>query len=159
MMKNFLIPVIILFSHHFYAQQYDIWSGDYAVKSADLTPVDTFRISKIADVAPENVASRLGTAVNRWNIMSKSDGYKETIEARNFVYIAEEKEDEYQQFGWTKLYLQGKIKCIDAGHLFLCQTNPNTKINVKKEKPFFTESGIFGVRLNYGLIKLEKLTK
>ncbi|MFV0541491.1 MAG: phosphate ABC transporter permease [Aestuariibaculum sp.] len=161
-MKNAIsflsISVVFLIgiSNQLYSQNTDIWSGNYILKSMDLTPIDTIKIVKIQDVNKDDVASRYESDLNRWAILSKADNYEDKIKARRFLYDLSEDENEYEQFGWTQMYLKGEIKCLDAGHLFICQTQPNTTVKFSKDESFFTKTGIFGVRLHYGLFIMEK---
>jgi len=164
MKKSKLLLVLIFFccSFLFKAQnksQTDIWSGNYAVYSVedDKTVLDTLIIKKAKDVKPEDIASRFEFDLKRWTVISKKDNGKDSKVIRRFIFNPEDKDNEYEQFGWTKLYQEEKISCIDGGHFFICQTKPNTTVDFQKEGTFFTKTGFFGIWLHFGLVELKKL--
>lgn len=137
----------------------DIWSGSYAVYSMkeNKTVLDTLVIAKTKDKKPEDVAARFEFDLRRWTISSKKDKKGDTKEIRRFICNPDDRDDEYKEFGWTKLYQEGKMKCIDGGNFFICQTKPNTTVNFLKEESFLTKTGFFGVWLHFGLVELKKL--
>ena len=94
--------------------------------------------------------------LSRWKLTSKTDNYGDEVIARRFLFDTEDEENEYEEFGWTELYLKEEMKCLDAGHFFICQTKPNSTVKIEDES-FFTKTGIFGIRLHYGLFELEKI--
>jgi len=149
-----LLLVLVGLSCKTFAQETDVWSGDYLLKSSKAVVLDSMQIKKADDARPEDLASKYHTDLNRWMLISKS---QDTIKARRFLYNIEKKQNEYEQFGWTDLYVKGNMKCLDAKHFFICQTRPNTKVTLSDEESFFTETGLFGIRLHYGLFNLEKL--
>jgi len=151
----FLIIALIGISNKTYAQKEDVWSGNYIIKSPKSKAIDTIKIQKTADINKEDVASRFESDLSRWIIASKNENYENEIIARRFLFDLENDENEYEQFGWIELYLKGEMKCIDAGHLFICKTKPNSVVKYGDES-FFTKTGLFGIRLHYGLFELEK---
>lgn len=139
------------------SQNTDIWSGTYVVKSNNEIVIDTIQIKKVDDVKAEDVAGRFESDLKRWVLTSQKGKTGNKIEIRRFLFNVEDEENEYKQFGWTALYKKGEMKCIDGGHLFICKTKPNTKVNLSNEESFFTKTGIFGVRLHFGLLRLKRV--
>lgn len=138
----------------------DIWSGSYKVGSVnnkELTNVDTLIITKIEDADPKELAARYESDLERWTLVSKKGGRKDQQIVRRFLFDEEDKEDAYKEFGWTDLHKNGKMSCIDGGHFFICQTEPNTKVKLSKEEEFLTKTGVFGIWLHYGLVELQKI--
>ncbi|MBL3657356.1 hypothetical protein [Fulvivirga sediminis] len=151
--------IIIAFIGSFnttHAQTEDKWSGEYMLKSNESIPLDTIRIEKTADLKKDEVPSKYESDLQRWTIASKKDAYADQLIARRFLFNTESEEDEYKQFGWTDLYLKGKMECLDLGHMFICQTERKETISIDEES-FVSETGFFGVRLHYGLFLLERL--
>lgn len=138
------------------AQEPDMWSGNFIVKSSASIPVDTIIIQKITDANKEGVASEVESGLQGWMLSSKQDNYEDKIIARPFLFDEQNDKNEYEQFGWTELYLKGEMSCIDAGHLFICQTKQNSQVQLGDDASFFTKTGIFGIRLHYGLFELER---
>lgn len=162
MRKIILTFILLSFSFLFKAQntsEVDIWSGSYAVYSIknDKTALDTLVIAKTKDVKPENVPSRFEVDLKRWTVISKKDKRGDSEVVRRFIFNPEDKDDEYKEFGWTRLYQEGKMNCIDGGHFFICQTKPDTTVDFQKEGTFLTKTGFFGVWLHFGLVELKKL--
>lgn len=139
------------------AQNLDLWSGTYFLKDADLIVMDTIKIAKTNELIREKLPDRLQIDLKRWNISSQRDHHKDMIEARNFIFQDADHRNEYEEFGWKEMHQKGEMHCLDAGHLFLCQTKPESKVFIGKDESFYSESGIFGIRLHYGLFKLEKI--
>ena len=137
-----------------YSQDKDIWSGEYILKSIESIPTDTIKIKKIPNLSKEDVAGRFESDLKRWEIYSENDDDK--VSLRRFLFDQQDDENEYEEFGWTALHVKGKMECIDAGHFFICQTTPNSQVTID-DYSFFTETGVFGIRLHYGLFQLEKL--
>ena len=140
----------------------DIWSGTYIVKSkikdsVNYETVDTLVIKKTASANPEDLAARYESDLLRWTIVSKTDSRGKHKVVRRFLFDLAEDENEYEEFGWTELHQAGKMDCLDGGHFFICKTEPKTTVQFGKEESFFTETGIFGVWLHYGLVELEKI--
>ncbi|MPT32323.1 MAG: phosphate ABC transporter permease [Chryseobacterium sp.] len=161
-MRNILLTFILLgFSFLFKAQnqsQNDIWSGSYEVyPKDDKKALDTLFIAKTKDVKSEDVPARFESDLKRWIVTSKKDERKDALVIRRFIFNLEDDDNEYEQFGWTKLYQEEKISCIDGCHFFICQTKPNTTVDFQKEGTFFTKTGFFGVWLHFGLVELKKL--
>ena len=154
-MRLFFIVVLLGFFNNTYSQEKDIWSGKYIIKSSESITIDSIKIEKIADLQKDDVAARFESDLKRWKITSKSDNYEDESIVRRFIYNPEDEENEYEEFGWTKLYLKKEMKCMDAGHFFMCQTKPNNTIKIDGES-FTTKTGFFGIRLHYGLFELEK---
>lgn len=156
-LRNFFFVIIAIgFLNKTYSQEVDIWSGNYVVRSSESVPMDTMRIQKTSDINKEDVASRYESDLSRWEISSKSDSYEDKVLVRRFLFDLEDDENEYEEFGWTELHLNKEMNCLDAGHFFICRTKPNSEIAIGDEF-FFTETGLFGIRLHYGLFELEKL--
>ncbi len=151
----FLIITLTGFSNKAYSQETDVWSGNFILKLPKSKLIDSIKIEKIIDANKEDLASKFEFDLSRWKITSKNGNYENKIIARRFLFDVKNNENEYEQFGWTELYLKGKIKCINAGHFFICQTKSNSKVKIKNES-FFTKTGLFGIRLHYGLFELEK---
>lgn len=153
-----LLFLLILISTSAFSQKKDadIWSGSYSVHpNNDAVVQDTLIISRSKDLKPEDVPSKLEADLARWTVGSKRDAKKEDILVRRF--LQNDEDDEYKEFGWTALHKAGKMNCIDGGHFFICKTDPNSTVELKSDKPFKTESGIFGIWLHYGLVTLKKL--
>lgn len=157
---------VFIFSNAFYAcsnaqshKEIDIWSGEYVISfiNDSTASKDTITIQKTKNVSAEKVTYKYKSDLKRWIIISKSNGYRDTITARRFLYDIKEGENEYDEFGWTDMYLKGEINCIDAGNFFICQTKPGTKVSFSKEESFTTTTGFVGVLLHYGLFELEKI--
>ncbi|MFD2562892.1 phosphate ABC transporter permease [Aquimarina rubra] len=154
---NILFLTIILFGLYntIYSQNMDTWSGNFILKSSKSETIDSIRIRRTSDVNKDDVAGRFESDVSRWKITSKNDNYQNEVIARRFLFDIENDENEYEQFDWTEMYLKREIECLDAGHFFICQTKPNSNVKIENES-FFTKTGIFGIRLHYGLFELEK---
>ncbi|MNK85770.1 hypothetical protein D3C87_1056600 [compost metagenome] len=153
-----LLFLLILISTSAFSQQResDIWSGSYSVHpNNDAVVQDTLIISRSKDLKPEDVPAKLEADLARWTVGSKRDAKKEDILVRRF--LQNDEDDEYKELGWTGLHKAGKMNCIDGGHFFICKTDPNSTVELKGDKPFKTESGIFGIWLHYGLVTLKKL--
>lgn len=157
-MKIPLLFLLILISTTAFSQkkESDIWSGSYSVHpNNDSVVQDTLVISRSKDLKPEDVPSKLEADLARWTVESKRDSKKGDILVRRF--LQNEDDDEYNEFGWTALHKAGKMNCVDGGHFFICKTDPNSTVELKGDKPFKTESGVFGIWLHYGLVTLRKL--
>ncbi|WP_299242899.1 phosphate ABC transporter permease [uncultured Aquimarina sp.] len=154
---NTLFLTITLFGLYntVYSQNTDTWSGNFILKSSKSEIIDSIRIRRTNDVNKDDIASRFESDLSRWKITSKNDNYQNEIIARRFLFDIENGENEYEQFDWIEMYLKREIECIDAGHFFICQTKPNNTIKIANES-FFTKTGIFGIRLHYGVFELEK---
>ncbi len=157
-MRTLLLFLLVLRSTTVLSQQKnsDLWPGEYTVYPNNNEEVqDTLLITRSKDMKPEDVPSKYQRDLARWAIRSKRDSKKEDIIVKRFLY--NEEYDEYKEFGWTALHKAGKMNCIDGGHFFICKTSPNTIVESKGDKPFKTESGIFGIWLHYGLVMLKKV--
>ena len=156
-MKFLLFSILTFFSTNLFSQKNtatDIWSGNYEVFT-DKNMVDQFKIVKSKNLKESDVAAKYEGDLERWIIISQHDSKTDSMAVRRFLFNDED--DEYKEFGWTELHKSGKMKCLDGGHFFICQTKAKSTIELKGEKPFFTETGIFGVWLHYGLVQLRKL--
>ncbi|MDO6759911.1 phosphate ABC transporter permease [Tamlana sp. 2_MG-2023] len=151
----FLIIVLLGGSNAVVSQNKAIWSGNYVLKSSKAEAIDSIRIRKAKDANKDDLASRFESDLSRWKIASKNDNYEDELIARRFLFDIESYRNEYEQFGWTTMHSKGEIECIDAGHFFMCQTTPNSQVKIDDEA-FFTKTGVFGIRLHYGLFELEK---
>lgn len=156
-MKFYITWSLLIFSTFFYAQKKDIWSGEYLLKSSEMEILDTIKIEKTADANPKDLVPREQLDLNRWQLSSISDNYADKIKLKNFLDDPKDK-DEYEEFGWTELHLQDLMHCVDAGHLFICQTKPKSTVKFSKEEEFYSETGLFGIRLHFGLFNLERVT-
>ncbi|MEM8764271.1 MAG: hypothetical protein AAGD88_10695 [Bacteroidota bacterium] len=141
-----------------YTQKKDIWSGNYVLRSSEGAPIDTLMIKNAADLSRMTMPSSQALSPGYWRISSQRDHHKEEIAAIPFLFKIENNENDYEQFGWTVLHVEGKMDCIDAGHLFICKTEKNSQITIQEET-FFTTTGIFGIRLHYGLFELKRLNQ
>ena len=155
----FAILVLINFSLTLQAQkttQTDIWSGEYAIyPTTDLSKsAGNLTIVKLKDLKTSVLPARLQTDPERWTIISQQEKKTDSTTVRRFLFDSEN--DEYKEFGWTDLHRSGKMNCIDGGHFFICKTNPKTTVDLKGDKPFFSETGFFGVWLHYGLVTIHK---
>lgn len=161
--KLFLYSLLIGLSNLVSAQKdvkSDIWSGIYVVCSVNKESseiVDTLIINRTKDADPKKVAARYESDLDRWTIFSKKDGDKEKAVIKRFLFDIKNKEDGYKEFGWTDLHEKGKMNCIDGGHFFICQTEPDTKVSFSKDETYLTKTGIFGIWLDYGIAELEKI--
>ncbi|MGO3183364.1 MAG: phosphate ABC transporter permease [Aequorivita sp.] len=167
-MKNLSLLLILIFSFNLIVAQEELirnvkdnstdnWSGRYRleIRNGDTyedEPLIFVNIRKAQDINPEEVTPKYSSDLERWIISTEGTDDEEIM--HRFLYNLEEGENEYEQFGWTDLYKDGKMECIDAGHFFICKTTPNTTVNFGDDEAAFTESGIFGIRLNLGLFKL-----
>ena len=158
-MKTIFFIVLMLFCTSLSAQnksEIDLWSGSYAIyPKNDEVAADTLVIKKVKDLTADQVPSKLGADLARWEVASTRDSKKEAITIRRF--LSNDESDEYKEFGWTALHKSGKMNCIDGGHFFICQTEAKTSVELKGDKPFYTESGIFGVWLHYGLVTMKRI--
>jgi hypothetical protein len=91
----------------------------------------------------------------RWIGLDGEDG-TDNVSIEEFSFDPEDEEDDYEEFGWTELHREGKMNCIDGGHFFICQTQPNTTVKLGEEL-FFSRTGIFGIMLHRGLFELERI--
>lgn len=138
----------------------DLWSGSYVVTSKNEdqhADTDTLIITKTADADPDKIPAQYKSDLERWTLTSAKGGDKEKQIVNRFLFDIKNKKDAYAEFGWTDLHKSGKMNCIDGGHFFICQTEPNTEVRFNKEENFFTKTGIFGIWLHYGLVELEKI--
>jgi hypothetical protein len=162
MNKLFFILLITLCEMS-YAQQKkqpDLWTGSYLLhpKNGDTTTnADTLVIVKTADANPKDIPAKYESDLARWALTSKKEGDKEKKIVRRFLFDVENDEDAYKEFGWTDLHKSGKMNCIDGGHFFICQTEPNTTVRFNKEETYLTETGVFGIWLHYGVVELQKI--
>lgn len=137
----------------------DIWSGNYIVNTLNREgskTEDTLIITRIKEADPDEIPSKEESDLARWSMISKRDGGKDKITVKRFLFDVENKEDAYEEFGWTDLHKQGKMDCIDGGHFFICQTQPNTTVTFGKEETYLTKTGVFGIWLHYGVVELQK---
>lgn len=159
-MNKLFFFLIILGYHASYAQQKiqdDLWTGSYEVhlkNGEKVTTVDTLVVVKTADADPNKLAARYESDLARWMLTSK---IKEEKIVRRFLFDPEDDEDAYKEFGWTDLHKSGKMNCIDGGHFFICQTEPNTTVTFNKDETYLTKTGVFGIWLHYGIVELQKI--
>ena len=163
MKKPFLILIVTGLLSSLSAQKNtktDIWSGSYgiyAIKDSLMKASDTLIIERIADAKADEVAGRYQSDLARWAITSTKEGKKDQTVVRRFLFVPEDKENQYKEFGWTELHRNGKMNCIDGSHFFICQTEPKTKVLFNGKDEFYTRTGIFGIWLHYGMVDLKKL--
>lgn len=159
-MNKLFFFLIILGYHASYAQQKiqdDLWTGSYEVhlkNGEKVTIVDTLVVVKTADADPNKLAARYESDLARWKLTSN---IKEEKIVRRFLFDPEDDEDAYKEFGWTDLHKSGKMNCIDGGHFFICQTEPNTTVTFNKDETYLTKTGVFGIWLHYGIVELQKI--
>jgi tetratricopeptide (TPR) repeat protein len=138
----------------------DTWSGRYRMESGskdnrEPIPTTVFEITKIADLGEKDVAGRYESDLARWQMRVEEDGAKQSKPIRRF--ILSDDFNEYEGFGWTQLYLQNKIECMDAGNFFFCKAEPNSNIKFNKNESYTTKSGIFGILLHAGVFEMVKV--
>lgn len=159
-MNKLFFFLIILGYHASYAQQKiqdDLWTGSYEVhlkNGEKVTIVDTLVVVKTADADPNKLAARYESDLARWMLTSN---IKDEKIVRRFLFDPEDDEDGYKEFGWTDQHKSGKMNCIDGGHFFICQTEPNTTVTFNKEETYLTKTGVFGIWLHYGIVELQKI--
>lgn len=158
-MKNTFFIVMMLLTTLLRAQnkqENDLWSGSYAIyPNNDEVAADTLVIKKIKDLTSNQVPTKLEADLARWDVVSNRDSKKEAVTIRRF--LSNDHDDEYKEFGWTAMHKSGKMNCIDGNHFFICQTEAKTTVELKGDKPFYTETGIFGVWLHHGLVAIKKI--
>ncbi|MCL1669313.1 phosphate ABC transporter permease [Elizabethkingia ursingii] len=163
MKKLFLVLIVTGLLSSLSAQKNtktDIWSGSYgiyAIKDSLMKASDTLIIERIADAKTDEVAGRYQSDLARWAITSTKEGKKDQAVVRRFLFVPEDKENQYKEFGWTELHQNGKMNCIDGNHFFICQTESKTKVLFNGKEEFYTRTGIFGIWLHYGIVDLKKL--
>ena len=159
-MNKLFFILIILCCNVSYAQQKtqnDLWTGSYEVhliNGDQVTKVDTLVIAKTADADPDEIPAKDEFDLARWILTSQ---IKETKIVKRFLFDPENDEDAYEEFGWTDLHKSGKMNCIDGGHFFICQTEPNTMVRFNKDETYLSKTGIFGIWLHYGVVELQKI--
>lgn len=156
----FAILVFTIFNTTLQAQKMpekDIWSGDYAIFPTNDLPksAGNLRIIKLKNLKSGDLPAKLQPDLERWTIISQQESKTDSTAVRRFLFNSED--DEYKQFGWTELHKSSKMNCIDGGHFFICQTEPKTTVDLKGDKPFFSETRFFGVWLHYGLVTIKKV--
>lgn len=156
----FAILVFTIFNTTLLAQKMpdgDIWSGEYAIfPTNDLwKSAGNLIIIKLKNLKSADLPAKLQPDLERWKIISQQESKTDSTAVRRFLFNPED--DEYKQFGWTELHKSGKMNCIDGGRFFICQTEPKTTVDLKGDKPFFSETGFFGVWLHYGLVTIKKV--
>lgn len=158
-MKTTFFIILMVFSNCLKAQttkETDLWSGSYAIyPNNDEVVADTLVIKKVKDLTADQVPAKLEADLGRWEVASTRDSKKEAITIRRF--LSNNEDDEYKEFGWTAMHKAGKMNCIDGSHFFICQTDAKTTVELKGDKPFYTETGIFGVWLHHGLVTIKKI--
>lgn len=139
-----------------WAQETDIWSGTYVLKTQQGQIVDTLKIEKTKSLTKDKVAGFFEHDLERWTIASAQDKFEEKINARRFIFNPDEGDNEYEDFGWTEMHRKQEINCMDVGQIFICRSTPNTNIHIGEES-FYTSTGIFGIKLHYGLFLMEQV--
>lgn len=137
-------------------QKEDVWVGRYAISThedAEKT-IDTLIISSFENAKVNDVVSKYQSDLARWQISSTSDPDESSIIRR---FLADQENNEYREFGWENLNKSGKMNCIDGGHFFICQSEPETLIQFGKEESYFSKTGIFGIWLHKGLFNLKRI--
>ena len=143
------------------APQQDPWSGAYrlewlkgtraAEKGAEGSDVI---LARAPDADPEKLAEKYRPDPARWT-MAQTDNARERTTLRRFLAT------EYKGMGWAGLHGDGRIECLDAGHMFVCRTTPGATITVGPEGPnretLSAQTGVFGVVLHAGAFQLKKL--
>ncbi|MDQ0067689.1 phosphate ABC transporter permease [Chryseobacterium lathyri] len=138
----------------------DIWSGTYLVNELNNGVsgiTDTLVVASMKDADPKGIPVKEESDMVRWSLISKRDGDKDKATVRQFSFDGENDRDAYKEFGWTELHKEGKMNCIDGGHFFICQTQPNTSVTFGKDEKYFTKTGVFGIWLHYGIVELQKI--
>jgi tetratricopeptide (TPR) repeat protein len=140
--------------------QADTWSGTYRMEpgskdNAKEIPTAIYKISKQPDLIEKNVASRYASDLARWLMYVEADQARQSTKIRRF--LLNDDLNEYEGFGWTQLYLQNKIECMDAGHFFFCRAEPNSIIRFNKDESYTTKTGIFGIMRRAGVFELVKV--
>jgi len=137
----------------------DIWSGRYRVApvikdSLKKYAPQYFIIERSKDANPEDLAVRYQYDLMRWTIKLESQPDGDKREVKRFLF--HEDDNAYEEFNWTQMHKEDKMHCIDGGNFFICQTTSNSTITFGDEE-FYTDSGIFGIRLHYGAFQLYKV--
>ncbi len=138
----------------------DTWSGIYRMHSGSKDnaipmPTSTVEITKLPDLDEKDVAGRYEPDLARWQMRSAEAGARGSTSVRRF--ILSDDLNEYEQFGWTQLYMRNKIECMDAGHFFFCKTQPKSTVWFGKDESYMTQSGIFGILRHSGAFELVKV--
>jgi tetratricopeptide (TPR) repeat protein len=137
----------------------DFWSGTYRMQpgsqaNARPIPVSVFKISKLADLSSSAVAARYESDLARWQLTTVASD-SEQVGLRRFVL--NDDFDEYKQFGWTSLYLQNKMECMDGGRFFFCKTKPLSTVVFSNTESYVSKTGYFGILLHAGVFDLVKI--
>lgn len=154
--------LILVWSCNFAQSKKDFsaWQGSYiltkTIKGNDQPVIiDTIIIAKAPDANKDKLAFKQGLDTRRLYIISQKSS--DTVLGKPFLYRPDEGYNEYEEFGWTKMYLQDKLAAIDGGHFFICSTVPGTTIPLGGKEKFYTKTGMFMVMLHYGVIELNKI--
>lgn len=155
---TFLFVNISMYSQDKIVEQKEDWSGKYQIKPYTEKKIEnsnsqSYIIQKAPNVNPKNIAEKYKIDLFRWYMVKQNDSEKDSVLLRRF--LINEEYNEYEQFGWTKLYKTGKMSCLDGGNIFICKTTVGSKIKIEEEE-FISKTGIFGIMLHKGLFELYK---
>lgn len=143
----------------------DAWSGTYHIKMHTEAAFETINrpeliIERTADANAEDLVSKYREDLVRWHMYPEKNTKNETIDSNDSItlrrFLMNDDKNEYEEFGWTALHKTKKMKCLDAGHLFICKTTKDSTVNIGEES-FITTTGLFGIRLHSGLFDLKKV--
>lgn len=159
--KYIILSITFLFCYNLVSSQNrdikDVWSGKYDIKpyveNGEDFNLKFCVIEKTTDAKAENLTSKYETDLLRWNMITQNGSEKDSVLLRRFLINNEY--NEYEEFGWTELYKSGKMKCVDGGHFFICQTTAGSKVKIGEEE-FISKTGIFGIALHKGLFEFSK---
>lgn len=107
----------------------DSWSGTYQIKTHSEIAFDTidrpkYIIEKTVDGNPKDVTWKYKDDLAVWSMFPENREADETLNLRQF--LMNDDHNDYEEFGWTALYNAKKMKCLDGGHLIICQTTKET---------------------------------
>ena len=156
---TFLLINNLVYCQNTNEDQEDIWSGKYNLKpyvegKKDTINFQFYTIEKTSEAKVKNLASKYETDLSRWKMINQNVLEKDSVLLRRF--LINEEYNEYEEFGWTKLFKSGKMKCLDGGHFFICKTIEGSKVKIGEEE-FISKTGIFGIMLHQGLFELHKI--
>jgi hypothetical protein len=132
----------------------DNWSGHYGLHWLGVSQAGArIVLAKAADADPGKLVEGFQSGLDRWTIADVRTP-TETVELRRFLAV------EYARLGWAALHTAGRIECLDAGHLFVCQTTPGATVKIGRDGPqqesLLASTGVFGIVLHAGAFELKK---
>jgi hypothetical protein len=133
---------------------YDEWSGRYHVEwLKGGHGGGTLVISRALDAKVVDLVEKYQSDLARWVLTTPS-------EPSSLVGLRRFTAGEFKEFGWSDLHAAGQIRCLDAGRLFVCQTEPGLTVSFGPEGPqqerLLARTGLFGIALHAGAFELKK---